>query len=85
MIYETAGSGIDAKPSSWWEGQGNLNTTAGPILGVTTILPFVVGEDGSELIYRGFEASPADHCDYCGNRSALRDRRGNCPSCGAPR
>jgi len=27
----------------------------------------------------------AGECGYCGNRSAERDRRGNCIACGAPR
>jgi len=27
----------------------------------------------------------AGECEYCGNRSAERDMRGNCIACGAPR
>lgn len=26
-----------------------------------------------------------DTCPYCGNQSELRDSRGGCPGCGAPR
>jgi hypothetical protein len=77
--------------SGGWDNTGGSPPdvlTAGPILGVTTILPFVVGESGPELIDKfipDYGPVATACCDYCGNRSALRDRRGNCPACGAPR